>query len=122
MCKSDENIKECKTSFPLLSSFYINITAGMAQSVKRLSTTWKVRGLYPGGVRFSMPFTPVSRSTQPPVQGVPALSWGLVGRQVLLTTHLLLGPGCEWFGGLLTPPLCACFGISLGDLYLYRVH
>ena len=40
------------------------------------------------------------------------------GRSVMLTTHLLLVPGCEWVGAIHPSPLCACIGMSWVDLYL----
>ena len=40
------------------------------------------------------------------------------GRSVMLPTHLLLAPGCEWLGAIHPSPLCACIGLSRVDLYL----
>jgi len=38
---------------------------------------------------------------------------------MILTIHLLLELGCKVLGVLLLPPLCACMGMSWGDLYLH---
>jgi hypothetical protein len=62
-----------------------------------------------------------TRPTQPPVQYVPNLSRGYSGRSVLLGSHFLLVPGCERVAAIPTPPLCACTGMSSGDLYIYSV-
>ena len=37
---------------------------------------------------------------------------------ITMLTNLLVAPGCEWFGFTLVPPLCACIGMSCGNLYL----
>ena len=39
---------------------------------------------------------------------------------MVMTAHLLLVPGCEGVGAIPLPPLCACIGMSRGDLYLTR--
>ena len=48
------------------------------------------------GAKFSVLSRPAPRPTQPPVQWVPGLSRCSSGRNVVLTTHLLLVPGFEW--------------------------
>jgi hypothetical protein len=46
--------------------------AGVAQSVSRLATAWRVRGSNPGGGRdFPHPYRPALRPIQPPIQWVP---------------------------------------------------
>jgi hypothetical protein len=35
------------------------------------------------------------------------------------TTHLITVQGCEWVAAVYPLSLCACVGMSLGDLYLY---
>ena len=39
---------------------------------------------------------------------------------VVLNTHFLLVPGCEWVRAIPAPPLCVCFGVSCVDLSYYE--
>jgi hypothetical protein len=48
------------------------------------------------GARFYVLSTLAPSPAQPPVQWVLALYWGKSGQSIMLTTHLLLVPGCEW--------------------------
>ena len=40
-------------------------------------------------------------------------------QSIVLTSYLCLLPGCKWVGAIPQLPLCACIGISWGDLYFY---
>jgi hypothetical protein len=86
---------------------YILFLAEIAQSVYRLATGWTTRGRgssSPGRVKnfhFSMAPRPALGSTQPPIKWVPgALSRGLRGRGVKLTTHLQLVPRSRKYGSI----------------------
>ena len=64
--------------FPLIAICLVSILyhayrgTAMAQSVQRLATGWKVRGLNPGGGRdFPQSSRPALRPTQSPIQRVP---------------------------------------------------
>jgi hypothetical protein len=70
------------------------------------------------GRDFPRPSRPAPRPTHPPVQWLPDLSWAYSGRSVVLTSHLLVAPGCEWVVAVPPPTLCACTGLSWSDLYL----
>ena len=56
---------------------YVVGCAGLALSVYRLATGWRVRGSIPGeGRDFTHLSRPALRPTQPPIQWVPVLSRG----------------------------------------------
>jgi len=41
----------------------------------------------------------------------------------MLTTDLILVPGCEWAGAMHPPSICDCKGMSYGDLFFaLRLH
>jgi hypothetical protein len=79
------------------------------RSVRQLNKGWTVRGMNSsGGKTF--------HAIQPPVQWVLGLSRGLNGQSMALITHLLVVLGCKQVGAIVSPLLCVCIGISLGDL------
>jgi hypothetical protein len=45
--------------------------------------------------------------------------WGVKWPEYVLTTYLLLMPGCKWVGTILPSSLYACIGLSWSDQYLY---
>ena len=85
----------------------------------RIPTSWTDRGSYPNEGQ-------IFRAVQNGPKNHPASC--TMGTEVFLwvkrpergaTTHFLLVPGREWVGGMLPSLLCACIGMSWGDLYFY---
>jgi hypothetical protein len=79
------------------------------------------------GVRFSMTSITTPRLTQPRVRRVRGISREWSGRSMVLTTHHLLVPDCEWVGAIPPTPICfaqSCHRVNftLASLLMARRH
>ena len=79
---------------------------------------WTVRGSNPGGVEiFHDVRTGPEAHPASCTMGTGSFP-GAKRPELVLTTHLLLAPGCEWIGAIPGPSLCVCTGMSWGDFCL----
>jgi len=108
----------------LLLTKYIqpSLVSACQDSLVAIATRY---GLYGTGIksrqRRDFPCRPDGPQGPPNLLGqwVLGLSRGWSGQSVVLTSQLLLLLGFNWVGIVPPPPVCACIGMSTGDLYLY---
>jgi len=94
--------------------WYVN--SGSQNSVVRIRTFFRVDSL--GGEVFSMPIQSTPRAHPSSCTTGMGLFWEN-GRAMVLTIRSLLALSL-WMGWSCTSAsICACMGMSLGDLYLY---